>query len=690
MNTDIKVDRDDLLKMNIFGSAIAVTSIGIAKRKYIDTHLGAPVDVLRRAWTQEANCYSAIAGWGNKRSGKRAQALAAQAGLPCWLLEDGFLRSVGDGSDPQGLSLVVDDSGIFYDARRTSRLETLIAGTGLDLTETERVRQLLAAWQLNRLSKYNHARDATFEQFDDYVLVVDQTFGDPSIEGALASQQSFDLMLEAALDEHPGIPIVLKTHPDVFVGRKKGHFGRLTPGTASRIHIVEKHYHAPDLLEHARAVYVVSSQIGFEALIWARPVRTFAMPFYAGWQLTSDTLPSPRSRKPTTIEALVHAALIDYPRYVDPETGQRCQVERVVEHIALQRRLHARFPESIYAVGFSRWKKPVARAFFTGSEVRFVRALRKVPMRAEAIAVWGSAQVDETVIGSRRLIRVEDGFMRSVGLGAMLTRPLSWVLDDGGIYYDATRASGLEAILNAGRFEPAMLDRAKALRDAIVSAGITKYNLIGRAWQRPPDTARVILVAGQVEGDASLEYGHGTFCTNRELLIAVRRLEPDAYLIYKPHPDVVAGLRKGGLTKSQTESLCDEIVTEASITDLLHNVDEVHVMTSLTGFEALILGKKVVTYGNPFYAGWGLSVDRSLTCSRRESEATLEGLIAATLICYPTYLSITTGRFTSPERVLEELRRLKDEPWETKKMSLLWRGIGQARTLWTRLLLGTR
>lgn len=669
---------------------VAAASKKIAHLNWIEVLLGARIGTIGRASSIDAREYAAVAGWGNKPSGHRADRLAAQAGVPRLLLEDGFLRSVGDGSDPQALSLAVDDIGIYYDASRGSRLERQIAHARLDPAADERTQKLIAAWRTHRLSKYNHARDATFEQFDDYVLVVDQTSGDASIDGALASQQSFDRMLEAALDEYPGVPIVLKTHPDVFAGRKQGHFGRTIQGAAARIHVVAKHYHAPDLLERARAVYVVSSQLGFEALIWGRPVRTFGMPFYAGWQLTGDDLAQPQSRTHATLETLVHAALIDYPRYVDPETGARCEVERVVDHIALQRRMRARFPETICAVGFSRWKKPIARAFLAGSDVHFVRHSKKIPTCAEAIAVWGSAPLDDSKVAGRPVIRVEDGFMRSVGLGAKLIRPLSWVLDDRGIYYDATTDSRLEAMLNDARFEPAVLARAKALRDAIVSARITKYNLGGHAWQRPRNAPRVILVAGQVEGDASLTYGGGTFKSNLELLRTVRDLESGTYLVYKPHPDVVAGLRAGGVTLALAQTLCDEVVTDVSIADVLHEVDEVHVMTSLTGFEALMLGKKVVTYGNPFYAGWGLTVDRGLTCKRRQPGLALETLIAAALIDYPTYVSKTTGRFTSAECVLEELGHMRKDPKASTKKSLLLETAVRMRLLWNMLQANTR
>ena len=48
---------------------------------------------------------------------------------------------------------------------------------------------------------------------------------------------------------------------------------------------------------------------------------------------------------------------------------------------------------------------------------------------------------------------------------------------------------------------------------------------------------------------------------------------------------------------------------------LISLVDEVHTITSLVG--QIRHRKKVITYGLPFYAGWGLTEDR-ISCPRRK------------------------------------------------------------------------
>jgi len=142
--------------------------------------------------------------------------------------------------------------------------------------------------------------------------------------------------------------------------------------------------------------------------------------------------------------------------------------------------------------------------------------------------------------------------------------------------------------------------------------------------------------------------------TNVGLLRAVREENRDAHVVYKPHPDVLAGLRSKGKDEDETGRWCDEMLVEADMDDLLGKVDEVHVLTSLAGFEALLRNRRVVCYGQPFYAGWGLTTD-SVPVARRTRRLGLDELVAGALILYPAYLSQTTGRFTTPERTLEEL-----------------------------------
>ena len=289
--------------------------------------------------------------------------------------------------------------------------------------------------------------------------------------------------------------------------------------------------------------------------------------------------------------------------------------------------------------------------------MRRIRHVEHIP-QGGTLFLWGSAPLPQGLRSDIEVIRVEDGFLRSVGLGAELVRPISWVMDRSGMYYDATRASDLEHLLQSRQFTPQQLARAAALRGRITASGITKYSVGHRSWQRPRH-ARVILVPGQAESDASLRFGAPALRTNLGLLRAVREANPDGYLLYKPHPDVSAGLRARGQGEQRVRDWCDEVVTDVAMGALLERVDEVHVLTSLAGFEALLRGKSVVCYGLPFYAGWGLTRD-VVPLARRRRRLTLNELVVGTLIVYPTYVSRRTGRRITAEQAFDELLAWRD------------------------------
>ncbi len=327
-------------------------------------------------------------------------------------------------------------------------------------------------------------------------------------------------------------------------------------------------------------------------------------------------------------------------------------------------------PKVLYALGFPRWKRPVLRQCFPEHNIVFMRKDEVAP-NSSCIILWGMTPVPTSLQPDSCVIRIEDGFIRSVGLGADIVRPISWVVDRQGIYYDATKPSSLESILATGHFDDEQLSRAANLRARITSEGLTKYNVGFKTWRRPPASNRVILVPGQVESDASIKFGAPGERSNMGLLRAVRNAHPDAYLIYKPHPDVLARLRIQGQDEQDAPMWCDEVVTDVAIGDLLTVVDEVHVITSLTGFEALLRGKLVTCYGQPFYSGWGLTND-IIPNYRRNRTLKLDELVAGTLIEYPLYLSRDGKRLITPEQALDVLLAWREktggkEPW--------WSGI---------------
>ncbi len=565
------------------------------------------------------------------------------------LLEDGFLRSV-EREEPAS-SVVVDTMGIYYDATKCCLLDKEI-DVELSDAEITRAGSIASKWKEYRLSKYNAAQEFTGILPDDFVLVVDQSFGDASVKYGGADEFSFKRMLAAALSENPGSIVLVKVHPDVITRKSKGYFTLKELERNKRIFSLTENCHAARLIEKAKKIYTVTSQVGFEALIWGKQVRCFGMPFYAGRGLTEDDLAAPKHRGKATLENLVFAALVKYSRYCDPVTGEVCQVETILEHFGRQRKMRQRFPRSLYCYGFAKWKKPILKKYLSGSKTRFIKKIAQVPSGA-TLAIWGNKSFGE-VPANIHVLRVEDGFLRSVGLGANHTFPLSWIIDDQGIYYDSSRQSRLETLLSNTNFDEQLICSANTLRKKIITKGITKYNLKGKSWNRPNTDQEIILVPGQVEGDSSIKYGASSVSSNLQLLSKVRESSPQAYIIYKPHPDVLAGLRRGNEAENDFATLCNEIVSDCETNQLLSQVDAVHTITSLIGFEALLRNVPVKCYGQPFYAGWGLTTD-ILPINRRKRKLELDELVAGALILYPTYLSRANNYFVSPQQAIEEL-----------------------------------
>ena len=595
-----------------------------------------------------------IAVWGHSPYAARGEAMARQTGAALVRIEDAFLRSVHPGRDGDPpLGLVIDSRGMHFDPAQPSDLEVLLATHPLDDTALlDAARGAMARLAEADLSKYNvHDRDAALPA-PGYVLIIDQTRGDASVTQGRADSNTFREMLFHATQDNPGARFVIKTHPETQAGHRPGYFDaatlELAPG--ADITLLDTAVSPRALLEGAVAVYTVSSQMGFEAILAGHRPHVFGQPFYAGWGLSEDFTPVIRRQRRLTRAQLFAAAMILYPVWYDPCRDRLCSLDEAISALEAQVRSWREDRHGWQASGMRLWKRGALNAFFGG--VRPVRFSDGAPRDGRRAMVWAS-KADQAPEGA---VRIEDGFLRSRGLGADLVPPLSLVCDDLGIYYDPARHSRLERMIAArATLRPDQIARARALMAALVARGVSKYNLGQDAPDLDAQAAgrAVVLVPGQVEDDASILAGAGAVRTNAALLDAARAANPDAFLIYKPHPDVEAGLRPGALPEAA--AIADLVLDRTDPAALLGKVDAVWTMTSLLGFEALIRGRRVVTLGAPFYAGWGLTDHRGPALPRRAARVTLEGLVHAALIDYPRYRDPVTGLPCAAEVAVDRL-----------------------------------
>lgn len=443
--------------------------------------------------------------------------------------------------------------------------------------------------------------------------------------------------------------------------RVGGHFWAAPAGTDHRVAVVRRPLNAkdyPDLdpwsvLPHAQRLeahgddeWIVLARVAGVAVEVLSPGR-FGAP----------------GDDATRLDRIAAEALIS-AQWRDPFTGGPSTIEAVVELLALWRTILEANRPILAACGMAWWKRSEIRRFLWHPAHRLAivpsadRAVQVARRGGGSVAIWPS-RVSPALIAKAReagvpLVRVEDGFVRSVGLGVDLVPPCSVVVDATGIHFDPSQPSDLEGVLNDTEMHPRMLERARALRAAIVSAGISKYAASPRDAMAPvvPERApdkRLVLVTGQVEDDMSVLAAGGGPGSNLALLRRARELEPDAEIWFRPHPDVDAGHRKGAVPDAEALAHADRVVRGGGMAPLLDAVDAVHVLTSLAGFEALMRGRAVTCHGVPFYAGWGLTRDLGAVPARRRRRLSLDALVAGVLILYPRYLDPVTGLPCPPE-----------------------------------------
>lgn len=596
--------------------------------------------------------------WGRTPTAWRGEAVAGWADTPVLTVEDAFLRSVHPNrlkaSPPIGLCL--DRTGVHFDGSAPSDLEKLLATHPLDDTALlNRARAVIDQMRYWHLGKYSATDPDISPPEPGYVVVIDQTEGDAALCGA--GRTEFLEMLTFAGEENPGCPIYIKTHPETEGGARQGH--SRDEDFNDRIRPIREPISPWRLFEGAVGVYSHSSTLGFEAIFAGHKPRIFGQPFYAGWGRTQDEVPPPRRERALTRAQLFAAAMILYPVWYDPLRDQLCEIEDVIASLAAEARAYREDRNGYLAVGMSPWKRPhLARAFGREKKLKFARSIKPADVRKPV--VWGAAKAPEGTW------RMEDGFLRSRGLGAELTPPLSLVLDRPSLYFDPRREGRLDRLIAESDDLPlAEIQRAERLVDRINRLSLTKYNFGGEIPDLPEKSPK-ILVVGQVEDDASVLLGADEVRTNRNLLIRSREMNLDACLIYKPHPDVLAGLRKGDVPDA--ESIADVVLDGVSADAALKAVDAVWTITSTLGFEALLRDVPVTCLGMPFYAGHGLTTDHAPRPAHRQSDATLAGLAHACLIGYPRYFDPRDGRPISPEAAVTLLAEGVDFPRSNRWM----------------------
>jgi capsular polysaccharide export protein len=578
-----------------------------------------------------------------------ARQMSADTGAALTLIEEGPLRSVGDAASGAPCMSVILDS--------RHRLNLLLTDQSW-LTPELRTRAALLMDFMTRegLSRTNAGRDPELELQiagdRPVVLVVDDAEEEDASSGPPAPPGSLGGLIRLARLEHPEACLALV---------RPGPGAKLTAADAALVDLViDGQVDTAPLIKRAEAVYAAGGYLALEAILQGRAVTCTGGPVFGGLGLTRDL--DFRSQRPALDrEGLFAAIYLLLPRYADPHTSKPCTAEVGFERLAALRRHARRVAGDWIGLNIAPAKDRVLEDFLAGPCSNFLpRSPGPFTLPdAAKLAVWSSSPSRRTRLAESErpevVVRIEDGFIRSVGLGAAFHQAGSLVLDSRGIHYDHRRPSDLDLLIEKATRDPVLLRRAHDLAAQIVELGLTKYNMPSAGLPIPPLSTgkRVVLAPGQVANDASVLSGGGGMDVGT-FLRRVRAAEPDAHIIFRPHPDVVAGLRPGEHVDVE-DGLADEIAQGGDIVEWLDHVDSVHVLTSLTGFEALLRNKPVTTHGWPFFAGRGLTRDLGPTPAPDRAQVSLDALIAGALILYPLYVHPVSRLPCSPEVFVSSL-----------------------------------
>ncbi|EPF0879651.1 capsular polysaccharide biosynthesis protein [Campylobacter jejuni] len=631
-------------------------------------------------------------GWGRKKSGLKAMNLAKKYKAKFILLEDGFIRSLNLGvENSPSFSMVKDDIGIYYDATMPSKLENLLNTCEFKDEEIKQAKKAIELIKKYKISKYNNNLDIPdnyFQKDEKRVLIITQTANDASLEFGLAKDFKTLDMIKDAIKENPKSTIYIKIHPDVLSGKKQSDLD--INSLPKECILITENFNPIALLEFFDKVYTKTSGMGFEALMQECECICYGMPFYAGWGLTKDKLECKRRIRKRNLEEFFYAAYILYSEYFNPYLNQKSNIFDTIQTLAKYKDIEKVNSNRLFMLGFTLWKRHFIKPFFKAkdNEIIFLNSLKSLAgyklKENDKFFIWGK-KYDENTLKNLLLVKakeqnltnftpkvslVEDGFIRSISLGSDLTRPFSLIVDDKGLYIDPNKPSKLEELLQNEIFDENILNRAKNIIKILLENRFSKYN--GLKHEDLKINAKIgqkiILIPAQVEDDASMILG-GFGLSTLDLLKEVRAKNQDAYIIFKPHPDVLSGNRVGLKDETLILEFCDEIVKDCSIDSAIKIADEIHTITSTSGFDALLRAKKVFTYGMPFYAGWGLTKDKH-KCKRRTRKLSLEELVAGALITYPRYINPKTKTLCEIEVCLDIMLNLQKAYFSKKYIKL--------------------
>ena len=321
----------------------------------------------------------------------------------------------------------------------------------------------------------------------------------------------------------------------------------------------------------------------------------------------------------------------------------------------------------------------------------FGASLKSAPdqgeIEADNVFIWGAklSKIDKLCVRAMQnginAGFLEDGFIRSVVGGLLPNEKEAYrtsyclMYDDLAPHYDGNHQSRLEyLILNSKGLSHTEQLRADKFIKLLHENYLTKYNnqQIFRNLSIGINKEKVLIVL-QSYGDASVDITGGGDAIFKKIYSDALAENPQADILVKLHPDTLIKRNKSYLNNN-SDGRVYFIDFDINPISLLDYVDKVYVYSSQMGLEALLLEKKVVVYGKPCYAGWGLTDDRA-EIKRRNINVTLPQLVDAVYLKYSSYFDPQNGKQIRAEeavgKLLAERAKYFNEKRSAKKVLII-------------------
>ena len=236
--------------------------------------------------------------------------------------------------------------------------------------------------------------------------------------------------------------------------------------------------------------------------------------------------------------------LIDGVEYRDPYSGRPVAIEAAIDQLDFWRQVIDRNRGLVVAAGIARWKRREVEAMlwpgdnlvFAGNAADAVEAALRAKGRDRGLAVKGAARAGRGSRSPWRARASSGGRLPPFGRPGERLPPTA---------FDHLRPCGPPSRPQSP-LRPRGHDRspcrsgtARPCRTAHAVAGRRRHQQICErrgSWERPVKDRRIVLVTGQVEDDLSVQLGGAGVEGNLDLIRRARAAEPDAWLVFKPHP----------------------------------------------------------------------------------------------------------------------------------------------------------